>query len=145
MVGTWDVAKRTADGEFDQVVRDFSAWAKTTARPIYLRIGYEFDGPHNELDPTDYVRAYRRIVDIMRAEGVQNVAYVWHSYASEPYQGHPLSAWYPGDEYVDWVAVSLFGHLYGRGPNRYIDAVFDFARDKKKPVMVRRVEPDQWH
>ncbi|MEL7372461.1 MAG: glycosyl hydrolase [Myxococcota bacterium] len=141
MVGTWDVAKRTAEGEFDQVVRDFSAWAKRIGRPIYLRIGYEFDGPHNELDPTEYVQAYRRIVDIMRAEEVENVAYVWHSYASMPFEGHPLSAWYPGDDYVDWVAVSLFGHMYFSTPNRFLDAVFDFARDKKKPVMIAEASP----
>ena len=141
MVGTWDVAKRTAAGEFDQVVRDFSAWAQTTGRPIYLRIGYEFDGPHNELDPADYVQAYRRIVDIIRAQGADNIAFVWHSYASAPYQGNPLSAWYPGDDYVDWVAISLFGHLYAPNPSSWLDAVFQFARDKKKPVMVAESSP----
>lgn len=141
MVGTWDVAKRTANGEFDRVIRDFSAWAKRTNRPIYLRIGYEFDGPHNELEPTEYVRAYRHVVDMMRADGVSNVAFVWHSYASTPYQGNALPAWYPGDDYVDWVAISLFGHLYGIGPNQYVDAVFEFARDKKKPVMIAETSP----
>jgi hypothetical protein len=141
MVGTWNVAQRTADGEFDPVVRAFSAWAKAAARPIYLRIGYEFDGPHNELEPTQYVAAYRRIVDIMREEGVENVAFVWHSYCAPPFGGHPISAWYPGDDYVDWVAVSLFGHMYSSEPGPYADAVFDFAREKRKPVMVAEASP----
>lgn len=141
MVGTWDVAKRAGDGEFDQVVRDFSAWAKRAQRPIYLRIGYEFDGVHNALEPTDYVRAYRRIVDIMRAEGADNIAFVWHSYAAAPYGGHDLSAWWPGDAYVDWVGISLFGHMYSQTPSRELEAVFEMAKQKRKPVMIAESSP----
>ncbi len=141
MVGTWDVARRTADGEFDQVVRDFSTWAKTTGRPIYLRIGYEFDGPHNELEPADYIAAYRRIVDVTREEDVENVAFVWHSYAAPPFGGRDISAWWPGTDYVDWVAVSLFAQGYSRTPNRFVDAVFQLARDEAKPVMIAEASP----
>ncbi|MEM7138678.1 MAG: hypothetical protein AAF500_19015, partial [Myxococcota bacterium] len=106
MVGTYGVAKDTGDGVYDDVIVAFSDWAKSVDAPIYLRIGYEFDGPHNELEPTEYVTAYTRFVDITRDEGVTNVAFVWHSYASRPYNGYALSDWYPGDDYVDWVAVS---------------------------------------
>jgi hypothetical protein len=141
MVGMWDVAKDTGRGVHDDVIRGFSAWAKTISRPIYLRIGYEFDGPHNELEPSEYVIAYRRFVDITREEGVHNVAFVWHSYAAPPYKGYALASWYPGDEYVDWVAVSLFGHLYGPDPGANANAVFDFAKAHKKPVMVAESSP----
>ena len=141
MVGTWDVAKDTADGVYDDVIRGFSTWAKTVNRPIYLRIGYEFDGAHNELEPSEYVAAYRRFVDITREEGVNNVAFVWHSYAAPPYEGYPLASWYPGDGYVDWVAVSLFGHMYGADPGVYANAVFDFAKTHKKPVMIAESSP----
>ena len=110
-------------------------------RPIYLRIGYEFDGPHNELEPNAYVAAYRRIVDIMRSEGVENVAYVWHSYASAPYGNNPISAWYPGEDYVDWVGISLFGHMYASSVSSDLDAVFRFAREERKPVMVAEASP----
>ncbi|MEM7135792.1 MAG: glycosyl hydrolase [Myxococcota bacterium] len=141
MVGTWDVAKNAAWGAYDDVIRGFSRWAKNVDAPIYLRIGYEFDGPHNELEPSDYVRAYQRFVDITREEGVDNVAFVWHSYASEPYKGYPVESWYPGDDYVDWVAVSMFGHLYGPEPGPNADAVFDFARSHKKPMMIAEASP----
>ena len=114
MVGMWGVAKDTADGVYDEVIREFSTWAKTINCPIYLRIGYEFDGAHNQLEPEEYKEAYKRFVDITREEGVNNVAFVWHSYAAPRYKGYALGSWYPGDDYVDWVAVSLFGHLYGR-------------------------------
>lgn len=141
MVGTWDVARKTAAGNYDAVVRAFSQWVKGTHRPIYLRIGYEFDGPHNELEPELYIEAYRRVVEVMRAEGVENVAFVWHSYAASPYRGHPLAAWYPGDDYVDWVAVSLFGHMYSPSPSGDLEEVLRFAKARRKPVMVAEASP----
>ncbi len=142
MVGTWEVARKTADGEYDGVIREYAAWARSIDRPLYLRIGYEFDGPHNALDPEVYVRAYRRVVDLLGAEGTTNIAYVWHSYAAPPYRGLPVSAWWPGDDYVDWVGISVFGHVYA-GPKLGAagDAVLAFARDKKKPVMIAESSP----
>ena len=142
MVGTWDVADDAGRGKFDWVIREYSAWAKTVERPIYLRIGYEFDGPHNALEPAEYVKAYRRIVDLMRSEGVANVAFVWHSYAAPRYRDYPLSDWYPGDDYVDWVAVSVFGHAYDSAElGADGDAVLAFAREHRKPVMIAETNP----
>ncbi|MEM1415095.1 MAG: glycosyl hydrolase [Myxococcota bacterium] len=140
MVGTWGVAADTAAGRYDDVVRSFGAWAKEVARPIYLRIGYEFDGPHNELEPSEYIAAYRRVVDVLRAEEVENVAFVWHSYAFTIPSGRPVTAWWPGTEYVDWVGVSLFGQMYGTPP-RELDDVLAFALEERKPVMVAESTP----
>ena len=142
MVGTWNVAKFAGDGEYDKVIKKYSAWAKSVKRPIYLRIGYEFDGPHNQLPPDEYVKAYRRIVDLMRKRGVGNVAFVWHSYASKPYNNYKLSSWYPGDDYVDWVGISVFGHAYnGLDFGPYCDDVLQFAKQHKKPVMIAESNP----
>lgn len=142
MVGKWSIAKFAGNGEYDRVIKKYSIWAKSAKRPIYLRIGYEFDGPHNELEPKEFVKAYRHIVDLMRKKGVNNVAFVWHSYASKPFKDYPLSAWYPGDDYVDWIGISVFGHAYGGadfGP--YCDTVLNFAKEHKKPIMIAESNP----
>jgi len=141
MVGKWDVAKNTALGIHDDIIRGFSAWVKRIDRPLYLRIGYEFDGPHNDFEPDEYVRAYRHVVDVMREEGVENVAYVWHSYAAGPHEGHPLPRWYPGDDYVDWVAISAFGHMYSPTVISPMEDVLEFARARRKPVMIAESSP----
>ncbi len=142
MVGKWNVAQKAVNGDYDRVVKKYSAWAKKVNRPIYLRIGYEFDGPHNELEPREYVKAYRHIVDVIRAKGADNVAFVWHSYASKPFKDYPISAWYPGDNYVDWVGISVFGHAYGGTDfGRYCDNVLQFAKQHKKPVMIAEANP----
>lgn len=142
MVGKWDVAKNTYKGVYDNVIKQYCDWVKTINRPVYLRLGYEFDGPHNQLDPKEYIKAYRHIVDFMRSEGVNNVAYVWHSYASVPYKNHALPKWYPGDDYVDWVALSIFAHSYAKaGINTEGETVLNFAKQHKKPVMLAEVNP----
>ena len=142
MVGKWNIAKKAGNGQYDNVLRQYSAWAKTINRPIFLRIGYEFDGPHNELEPEEYIKAYRHIVDLLRAEGASNIAFVWHSYASKPYKDYPLSAWYPGDDYIDWVAISVFGHAYGDADfGTYCDDVLFFAKEHQKPVMIAESNP----
>lgn len=142
MAGHNDVAKNAGKGKYDGVIRQYSAWAKTVKRPIYLRIGYEFDGPHNVLEPDEYVVAYRRIVDLMRAEGVDNIAFVWHSYGHETYRDYPLSDWYPGDEYVDWVGISIFGPPYaGADLAPEGDALLDLAKKHQKPVMIAETNP----
>lgn len=142
MVGKWDVAKKAGKGDYDKVIKKYGAWAKSTNRPIYLRIGYEFDGPHNELEPKKYVKAYKHIVDLLREEGLNNIAFVWHSYASTPFKNHKLSDWYPGDNYVDWIGISVFDHAYGDSNfGKYSDDVLQFAKQQKKPVMIAEANP----
>lgn len=141
MVGKWDIDKNVVKGNYDKVIKKYCKWAKKIKRPIYLRIGYEFDGPHNELDPDEYRAAYKYIVDYMRKKNVNNIAFVWHSYASKPYQDYPLSSWYPGDDYVDWVAISVFGHAYSSDFGPYCDDVLEFAKARKKPVMIAESSP----
>ncbi len=142
MVGKWNIAKYAGEGYYDKVIKKFAKWAKTANRPIYLRIGYEFDGIHNELEPEIYVKAYRHIVDVLRKKGADNVAFVWHSYASEPYNNYKLEAWYPGDDYVDWIGISVFGHAYSEDSfGVHCDNVLTFAKERKKPVMIAEASP----
>ena len=117
------------EGVYDNNIDKMADWFKTKNVPVYLRIGYEFDGPHNHYDPGDYVKAYRYLVDCFRKAGVKNVAYVWHSNASK--REEPLLNWYPGDDYVDWVGISCFSV-----PNFFIGPVVEFAKNHKKPVMI---------
>jgi hypothetical protein len=142
MVGMNNIAQNAADGMYDEVLLQFARWAKSIDRPMYLRIGYEFDGAHNQLDPKTYVKAYRRIVDLFRKEGVDNIAYVWHSYAAKPYEDHPITAWYPGDDYVDWMGISVFDQAYeGTELNEYSHTVLTYAKAHQKPVMLAECNP----
>ena len=138
-IGLWLSAGQLAAIDAGRYSENIDRLAKKLGRlnrTVYLRIGYEFDGPHNRYKPADFIKAYRRIADRMRRE--KNVRLVWHSYAMNPtYQGHDVMEWYPGDDYVDWLAVSFFQageDGYHAGPNRA--RILQIAREKAKPVMV---------
>jgi hypothetical protein len=47
---------------------------KNSSRPVYLRVGFEFDYPGNHYDPAAYVRAFRRVHDRLSEARVENVA-----------------------------------------------------------------------
>ena len=142
MVGKYEIANRAGKGAYDKVIKQYGAWAKSANRPIYLRIGYEFDGPHNALEPKEYVKAYRRIVNRLRKVGADNIAFVWHSYAARPFNDYKVSDWYPGDDCVDWVGISVFGHAYGGNDfGAHCDSVLNFAKAHRKPVMIAESNP----
>jgi len=131
MVGALDgILEGHADGSIDFI----GGWIKGFGRPVYLRVGYEFDYPGNGYEPDKYIEAYRHIVERLRAGGVENVAYVWHSYASKTER--PVMDWYPGDAYVDWFGISFFGK-----PNSYMDDMAELAAEHNKPLMIAESAP----
>jgi Glycosyl hydrolase family 26 len=121
-------------GKYDENIDRLAEWVKASKRPVFLRVGYEFDFPENKYPPDLYVRAFRRIRDRMESRGATNVAYVWHSYAAANSKG--AADWYPGDGYVDWVAVSYFSPKQS-----HLETVAQFARQRGKPLMVAEATP----
>ncbi len=140
-------------GVFDANIESLASACKEFNKPIFLRFGYEFDGWHNAYPPDKYILAYQYFVDKMRSEGVSNVAYVWHSWAVSPYYGtedYPAQypalesdqevipeLWYPGDDYVDWVGLSIFGIGWGSlASNERVQWLLDFSVARQKAVML---------
>ena len=123
-------------GKYDENITRLGEWIKRTERPIYLRIGYEFDYPQNHYKPEEYKLAFRYIVERLRSLGLKNVAFVWHSYAHiDPSQ--PIMSWYPGDQYVDWFALS-FSDPYNKG---HMQLIAKFAQEHNKPLMIAEASP----
>lgn len=110
-------------------------WITDAQRPVFLRIGYEFDGSWNSYDATLYKQAFRYIVDRLRANGVDNVVTVWQA-SGYTRNVSTLMRWYPGDEYVDWVGYSYFNQSWNPG-----DGILEIARSHRKPAMVAEAAP----
>ncbi len=127
--------EKVADGTHDAYINKLADFLLSLGkRPVFLRIAYEFDGdPWNHYDRETTIKAYKRIVDMLRAKGVENTAYVWQSTGFISGQEH-LEGWYPGDDYVDWCGVSFF--------NRWKEIeMYEFARKKGKPVFIAEATP----
>jgi len=125
-----------ASGARDANIKLLGDFIKSSARPVLLRIGYEFDGSWNGYAPALYVQAFRRIMDRLRAQGVTNVAAVWQS-SGYTTSKSTLLRWYPGDEYVDWVAYSYFKQSNPSG------GMMTIARERGKPVMIAESTPQR--
>jgi oligosaccharide reducing-end xylanase len=131
------LADAIAAGDADAQVAELLDALAAYPRPVFLRIGPEFDLTANSLQPGSFVAAWQTIHNEIQARGSANIALVWHSAAAceSPFGGHPLEDWYPGDEFVDWVAASYSeGTVVCDGES--IEAVMQFARDHYKPVML---------
>jgi hypothetical protein len=123
-------------GELDGKITELAKWIGQSKRTVYLRVGYEFEGSWNGYNANAYQKAYRRIVDGMREEGIDNVQFVWQSSGYEE-QRENLLSYYPGDDYVDWMSYSYFNH----DPDEAGKEMLRLAREKNKPVMIAELTP----
>jgi beta-mannanase len=95
--------------------------------------------------PEIYKRAFRRVVDRVRARGANNVLWVFHvNNYSEPNDLWNVAAqYYPGSKYVDWLGMSVYGEQF-HGMDDFVDfdPIFEWpadelhAVDPSKPVML---------
>jgi Glycosyl hydrolase family 26 len=111
-------APRTiAAGEHDDYIRQWARGAAEWGKPMYIRFAHEMNsfwypwavGVHDNTS-ADYVAAWRHIVDLFRQEGATNVQWVWSPDVSTE-TSPSLEEIYPGDDYVDWIALD--GYNWG--------------------------------
>ena len=104
-------------------VRDdayLNGWAREAAAcgtSVFLRFGGEMNGNWTPWgrDPLAYRRAFRLVHTVINRYGA-NVALVWAPGAVPTYN---LDLYYPGDDAVDWVGISLYlVRFYDDNPNR---------------------------
>jgi len=112
--------------EFDIDLRAWARDAKAFGSPILIEWGTEPNGNWFSWNgkwnggaiegPKRYVAAYRHIVDLMRAEGADNLTWVWHvNWYDEPERKwNAFENYFPGENYCDWVALSAYGPLTPR-------------------------------
>jgi len=126
--------ERILSGENDAYIDEWGRQAAAWGKPMLVAWGIEMNGtwfpwsgPLNGADTpipgTDpvklqgqetYKRAYRYVVDRVRAQGARNVQWVFHTnHSSEPQAPwNRISSYYPGSDYVDWVGISAYGKQF---------------------------------
>ena len=120
-------------GMWDDYIDRWADGAKALGSPIYVSLCNEMNGdwfpwsgryygagkPIAGYDPPRYVgpeyfkRAYRYVVDRVRARGASNVLWVFHvNNFPEPYEDwNSFAQFYPGAAYVDWLGMSVYGQM----------------------------------
>jgi len=105
------------NGNFDSYIITWAQASKAWGHPYFLRFAPEMNGNWNPWSeqvngnkPGQFVLAWRHVHDLFTAQGVTNVTWVWSpniDYSTST----SLSELYPGDAYVDWVAMD--GYNWG--------------------------------
>ncbi|MCX8011579.1 MAG: glycoside hydrolase family 26 protein [Desulfobacterota bacterium] len=125
---------RILSGEWDNYIDFWAIQAKKYGKPMLVSWGLEMNGnwfpwsgvfygggkviPHTNPPryegPEVYKKAYRYVVDRVRAQGAHNIQWIFHANNSsnpdEPW--NCIANYYPGSEYVDWLGLSAFGQQY---------------------------------
>lgn len=134
-------------GEYDAQIDALVAGFKSVGRPVWLRIGYEFNGPWNKHEPAGFIKSWTRITKKLRADPWTNkwVATVWDYTADAPSpKGEMDYAWqyYPGDEWVDWAGVNLFSGVASPSSS-WVAAFIKRAEERNLPIMFGESTPRQ--
>jgi Glycosyl hydrolase family 26 len=108
------ISLRSIDaGRYNRYVHRAARTAAAWGRPIFLRFAHEMNGDwfpwgrgRGGNSPRIYRRAWRHLVRIFRAEGADNVKWVWAPNVNNG--SYPFGQFYPGDDWVDWVGLDGF-------------------------------------
>lgn len=144
--GCKDVVSGRLDHKVDQLVLYLGQ--VSPASKIWLRIGYEFDNPQflYSADPESFKLAFEYIVNKCNKKKScrRKVVMVWHSWAAGLPANATLDDFYPGDDLVDWVGISVFQQFYPNdvgGTVKDLENVLEFAADHEKPTMIAESTP----
>jgi beta-mannanase len=147
-------SNKIISGAEDDVIRRTAQQMKAFGHEFFMRYCWEMDGSRKQgtvKGPDRFNEAWRRMHRIFQEEGATNVIWTWTANAAgfkdkrrytnnEP----PGPYFYPGDEYVDWIAAD--GYNWGVSKRnqgdrwRQVLEIFDefmvFARAHPKPIMI---------
>lgn len=137
-------------GRYDSNLRQAAQLAKGLPFEVLIRFAHEMNGDWYPWRPggesgnvgTNYVDAWRHIVSIFRQEGASNVKWVWSP--NVDYGNYPFAQYFPGDEWVDYVALDGYNWgTSGVGVNKWqnLNEVFapsyaKLTQMSTKPVMI---------
>jgi hypothetical protein len=137
-ISTSDIAK----GKADNKLREWARAAKAYKNPIFFRFLPEMNGNwhlYSEAhDPAQthqkYVEAWRHAVNVFKQVGADNIVWVWAPTSISVGKIH-WKDYYPGDDYVDWVGVSVYSFLGNGDPEPQIMGIYnDYA--ERKPIII---------
>jgi hypothetical protein len=133
------------NGSEDSYLEKQAAEAKAYGKPIFIRLDWEMNGTwYSNYDnpsttPAEYIASWQHIYNIFKTDA-PNAAFVWCPNVGDP-NGMPADDWYPGDSYVDWVALDAYPEFSNPATTVVtetdgMDDFATFAAAHNKPLML---------
>jgi endoglucanase len=130
----------------DNIVNMAQAIGKHQPQVVMVRFAHEMDLCEvyvwSVCAPGRFIPAYRHVIDLVRAQGVTNIIWLW-----SPNGGIPATPdFYPGDEYVDMIGVTglvaeSWDNFYNVAPSprpfsRLMHERYGLATQFNKPFLI---------
>lgn len=105
----------------------------------------EFDNPDFGYleDPVVYRQSFRMLKEAclyQKYDCPSKVKFVWHSWGAS-FDWKQLDDFYPGNDVVDWVGVSIFQQLHNATMMEHVDHVLRYAKRHHKSTMIAESTP----
>lgn len=135
-----------SSGQYDFYIERWARGAREWGHPLMVRLGHEMNAswyPWGERafgnTAEDYIAMWRHVVGIFRRVGAHNVLWVWSAALV------PLGETYPGDDYVDWVGITVLN--FGTVPPGWkwrsfedlFSSYYDELKKMGKPIIIAEV------
>jgi len=117
---------RVAAGHYDEYLRSYAESVRRFGHPVVIGFAQEMNADwwswgYGHAQPQAFVAAWRHIVNLFRAEGADNVTWLWTISVDAVGTG-PIGSWWPGAGYVSWVGIDgvyerpsdTFASLFGK-------------------------------
>ena len=129
-----------AAGTYDDYLRSYADSVSDFGHAVVIGFGHEMNANwyswgYTHVPPSTFVAAWQHIVTLFRAEGADNVTWLWTLQADEKGRTGPIASWWPGKQYVTWVGID--GYYYG--PSDTFASVFGATIDQVRAFTSRPV------
>jgi hypothetical protein len=146
------IVNGASDGEDAIALAPAAALAKQYPGTLYIRLDWEMNGSWSQWNPGNaaqagqgetpatFVAMWQHVVNYFRTAGVTNVRWVWSPNVDST--GVTLGEYYPGDSYVDDVALDGYNYAYLQDtswmtPQQVFGASYaDLEKITHKPVII---------
>ena len=140
-----------AAGREDDYLLAQVAAVKAYGGPVFIRLDWEMNATWYPqwnppaVTPQAFVAAWRHVYQLFKSAGATNAAFVWCPTVWPGPGGVDDSAWYPGDDAVDWVGLDAYPQ--GASPDYLLhgpdgmDSMAGFAAAHGKPLMLAEWAP----
>ena len=144
-----------AAGREDSYLWDQAAAVKAYGGPVFIRLDWEMNADWYPrwnppaVTPQAFIAAWRHVDQLFKSAGASNAAFVWCPTVWSGPNGVDDSAWYPGDDAVDWVGLDAYPQ--GAAPDYLLhgpdamEPMAQFAAAHGKPLMLAEWAPQLPH
>ena len=157
--------QKIIDGNYDLDLKIWAQDSKSSIIPLIIEFGTEvngdwfaWNGKWNggcNIGPERFREAYKHIIDVFRNENATDITWVFHvdDYFEPDDPCTNMSVYYPGDDYIDWIGISIYGSLnrYDKGDSfsSLMEKSYPYfsSISSKKPLAILEfgvIEPDSF-